>query len=244
LAKKQYINYNGFLYEEDETIFTVKNRAFKYGDALFETIRVINGNPCFIEDHFKRLKHGMSVLKMEPTEISFKELLSQINNLLIKNGIKKGGRARLTVFRTGEGFYAPLKQGKSYLIEAVEIKDNAYVLNENGLNVDVFSDLKQSSNILSQIKTANCIPHILAGIYKTENNLNDCLILNEHGRITEAVSSNIFLYKNNNIYTPALEEGCMNGIMRKKVLEICKNLHINIFEGMITGSMLLKDYNG
>jgi branched-chain amino acid aminotransferase len=65
-------------------------------------------------------------------------------------------------------------------------------------------------------------------------------MLNDLGRITEAISSNIFLYKNHNIYTPSLDEGCMDGVMRKQILKVAGEMNINIFEGMLNGSMLLQ----
>ncbi len=240
MSTQLYINIDGFLYKEDEKVFTVDNRAFKYGDALFETVRVINGEPQFLEDHFVRLKKGMQILKMPSGGISFNELKEQIVKLIQKNHIKQGGRVRITVYRSGGGLYAPENTGKSFAIEAVPLKNNKYVLNEKGLAVDVYNDLKRHRNILSQIKTTNNIPHVLAGIYKNENNLDDCLVLNDQGRIVEALSSNIFLYKNNNLYTPAIDEGCMDGIMRKQVLRIAKEMNINVFEGMLNGSMLLQ----
>ena len=230
-----YINFNGFLYREDEKVFTINNRAFKYGDALFETIRIIDGEPCFIEDHFVRLKKGMKVLKMHSGN---KE---QVTRLIEKNHIKKGGRIRLTVFRSAEGYYTPEEgEGKSYVIEAVSLADNSYVLNEKGSSVDIYNELKRRRNVLSQIKTTNNIPHVLTGIYKRENNLDDCIVLNDQDRIVEAISSNIFLYKNNNLYTPSLDEGCMDGVMRRQVLRIAKEMNINVFEGMVNGSMLLQ----
>lgn len=241
MSSQRYINFNGFLYEENEKVFTVNNRAFKYGDALFETIRIINGEPCFLEDHFMRLKKGMQVLKMHSANISFKDLKEQMVQLIQKNRIKKGGRIRLTVFRSGGGLYTPdKKEGKSYVIEATPLKDNAYVLNEKGSCVDVYNELKRRRDVLSQIKTTNSIPHVLTGIYKRENNLDDCIVLNDQDRIVEAISSNIFLYKNNNLYTPSLDEGCMDGVMRKQVLRIAKEMNINVFEGMVNGSMLLQ----
>jgi branched-chain amino acid aminotransferase len=225
---------------EDEQVFTIKNRGFRYGDALFESIRVIDGKPCSLEDHFIRLKKGMSVLKMHSANISFNELKEQIVKLIEKNHIKKGGRVRLTVFRSGEGLYTPENEGKSYAIEAQPFEDNDYVLNENGLSIDVYNELRRSKNILSQIKTTNNIPNVLAGIYTKESGLDDCIILNDQGRIVEALSSNIFLYKNNNLYTPSLDEGCLDGIMRKQVLKVAKDMNINVFEGMVNGSMLLQ----
>ncbi|MGB0882864.1 MAG: aminotransferase class IV [Vicingaceae bacterium] len=236
-----YINFNGFLYSEDEKVFTINNRAFKYGDALFETIRIIDGQPCFLEDHFLRLKKGMQVLKMNSGNISFNDLKDQIVRLIQKNHIKKGGRIRLTVFRSAEGLYTPDEdETKSYVIEATPLEENSYVLNEAGATIDVYNELKRRRNILSQIKTTNNIPHVLTGIYKRENKLDDCIVLNDQDRIVEAISSNIFLYKNNNLYTPSLDEGCMDGIMRKQVLRIAKEMNINVFEGMVNGSMLLQ----
>ena len=226
---------------EDEAIFTVKNRGFRYGDALFESIRVVNGKTCFLEDHFKRLKKGMEILKMKPGgNISFNDLKDQIERLLEKNHVKKGGRIRLSVFRSAEGLYAPKNQKKSYVIEAKPFNDNKYVMNDKGLVIDTFNELRRPRNPLSQIKTTNSIPNVLAGIYQTENNLDECIMLNDLGRIVETISSNIFLYKNHNIYTPALDEGCMDGIMRKQVLKIAKEMNINVFEGMLNGSMLLQ----
>tara|TARA_B110000459_G_C16624701_1_gene504345 strand:- start:1202 stop:2053 length:852 start_codon:yes stop_codon:yes gene_type:complete len=241
LSASLYINFNSFLYEEDEKVFTVNNRAFKYGDALFETIRIINGEPCFLEDHFIRLKKGMKVLKMHAGTISFNELEDQIIRLIEKNHIKKGGRVRLTVFRSSDGFYTPEgDEGISYVIEALPLKEDIYELNEKGISIDIYDELKRSRNKLSQIKTTNNIPYVLAGIYKRENNLDDCMVLNDNDRIVEAISSNIFLYKNNNLYTPSLDEGCIDGVMRRQILKIAKELKINVFEGMVNGNMLLQ----
>ncbi len=239
-TQQLYINYNGFLYKEDENIFNAKNRGFRYGDALFETIRVVDGQPRYLEDHFMRLKKGMSILKMRSANISFNELKEQILKLIEKNRLKKGGRVRLTVFRSGDGLYTPKNESKSYVIEAKPFKDNLYVLNEKGLTIDVYNDLRRYRNVLSQIKTTNNIPQVLAGIYKEESGLDECIILNDQGRISEALSSNIFLYKNHNIYTPSIDEGCMDGVMRKQVLNMAKDLNINVFEGMLNGSMLLQ----
>ncbi len=240
MSSQLYINYNGFLYKEEEPIFTVKNRALRYGDALFESIRVVDGQPCYLEDHFRRLKKGMGILKMHSANISFNDLKGQIIKVIEKNHIRRGGRVRLTVFRSGDGLYTPENEGKSYVIEAKPFKDNNFVLNEKGLNIDVFNDIRRHRNALSQIKTTNNIPHVLAGIHKKENGLDDCIILNDQGRVVEAISSNIFLYKNHNIYTPSLDEGCMDGVMRKQVLKIAKEMNINVFEGMLNGSMLLQ----
>ncbi|MCB9336383.1 MAG: aminotransferase class IV [Flavobacteriales bacterium] len=240
MSQELYINYNGNHYNNEDKIFSVNNRAFKFGDGLFETIRVCNGQLCFVEDHFKRLKKGMELLKMKSSNISFNDLKHQIEELLIKNQITEGGRVRLTVFREAEGFYVPFNEKKGYTIEAKPLENNLYFVNEKGLRVDLYTEHRRSTSKLSNIKTTNSIQNVLAGIFCIENELDEALVTNKHGRIAESVSSNVFLYKNNNIYTPALEEGSLDGIMRKQILRIAENLKINVFEGMVNGSMLLQ----
>lgn len=235
-----YINYNGKLFLETENIFTVNNRAFKYGDAIFETIRIIDGKLCFLSDHFDRLKKGMDFLQFKNCEMSFEDITKQMAELITKNNLKKGARVRLTVFREADGFYTPLNEKCGYVIEAKPIETNHYILNEKGLLVDIYNLHRRSTSKLSNIKTTNDIPQILAGLYALENNLDDCIILNKHNRIVETTNSNIFLYKKNNIYTPSLDEGCMDGIMRKQILKITEKLKINIFEGMLNANVLLQ----
>lgn len=240
MNKTLYINYNGNLFLETENIFTVNNRAFKYGDAIFETIRIIDGKLCFLSDHFDRLKKGMDFLQFKNCEMSFEDITKQMEELITKNNLKKGARVRLTVFREADGFYTPLNEKCGYVIEAKPIETNHYILNEKGLLVDIYNLHRRSTSKLSNIKTTNDIPQILAGLYALENNLDDCIILNKHNRIVETTNSNIFLYKKNNIYTPSLDEGCMDGVMRKQILKIAEKLKINIFEGMLNANVLLQ----
>lgn len=240
MSTKRYINLDGFLYEEDEKVFSINNRAFKFGDAVFETIRVIDGKPIFIDNHFERLKKGMDILRMKTIPITFEKLKEQVIHLIEKNNIKKGGRVRITVFRVGEGLYTPKNDTKSFVIEAVPILNNQFKLNKNGLKIDVYNGMILFNTPLSQIKTTNKIPNIITGIYKTEHQLDDCLMINQHNRIVEAISSNVFLYKNNTLYTPAIEEGCTDGITRSQIIEIAHLMNINVIEGMITASMLLQ----
>lgn len=235
-----YINYNGKLFLETKNIFSVNNRAFKYGDAIFETIRIIDGKLLFLDDHFIRLKNGMNFLQFKNCEISFESIATQMAALLTKNKITKGGRLRITLFRDAEGFYTPINEKCGYVIEVKAIETNQYVINNEGLTIDLYTLHHRSTSKLSNIKTTNDIPQILAGLYSKEHNLDDCIILNKHNRIAETTNSNIFLYKKNNIYTPSLDEGCMDGVMRKQLLKIAAQQKINIFEGMINANLLLQ----
>ena len=183
MNKTLYINYNGNLFLETENIFTVNNRAFKYGYEILENIRIIDGKLCFLSDHFDRLKKGMDFLQFKNCEMSFEDITKQMEELITKNNLKKGARVRLTVFREADGFYTPLNEKCGYVIEAKPIETNHYILNEKGLLVDIYNLHRRSTSKLSNIKTTNDIPQILAGLYALENNLDDSIILNKHNKI-------------------------------------------------------------
>ncbi len=212
-------------------IINYENRAFKYGDALFETIHASGTNIQFLNNHLQRLKSGMKILKMEiPSTFNEKKLKYIIENLIIKNKFFKGLKVRFTVFRKEGGLYTPESNQISYLIETEKLHDDKYVLNKNGFIIDYYNEIKKTANKLSNLKTANALIYILAGIYKKENNLDDCIIINNNNNCVEAISSNLFLVKENIIYTPSLTDGCVDGIMRKKIINIALSLNYTVFD--------------
>ena len=220
MNSKSYINFNGSLKPADRPVLTVDNRAFRYGDALFETIRYHKGIPLFFDNHYNRLVHGMDVLMMDTSTLPSKEeLQKQMTALVVKNSIFKDSRIRLTVFRSGAGLYTPEKNSVSFIIEASPLEGELYTYNKKGLLIGVFDKYRKTSNELSGFKNANSLINVLGGIYKKENNLDDCLILNEKGMIIEALSSNLFLIKENTVFTPSTASGCVDGIMRRQVIK-------------------------
>lgn len=225
---------DGVFHVRDETIFSIDNRGFKYGDAVFETVRIVNGKPCFLSAHMDRLRKGLDVLRMVYEPTFFDLLEQQILSLLQKNNIGKGARIRITVYRTGEGLYEPSDESKSYVIEAIPLEHNFYCMNEHGLNVGVYDHLRRVGSSISAIKTTNNIPYVLAALHKKENKFDDCLVLNEQGRIAEAISSNVFIVSQEKLYTPPINEGCVEGIMRKQVIDIAKKMEIEVFQEAIS----------
>lgn len=226
-----YICYNGDFVKEALFRTDHKNRAFRYGDSLFETIRVSSKNILLFDAHIERLTSSMSFLKMEiPAAFNKDELGKQIIKLLNLNRLFQGVRVRLTVYRTEGGLYTPTSNKINYIIEAEKLDNEKYILNTKGLVIDIFKDFKKPLNRLSNLKTNNAIPYILAGIYKTERNLGDCLLLNENNNIIEAISSNLFVVKGRNIFTPSLDDGCLDGVMRNRIIEIALELNYIVFE--------------
>jgi len=240
--KEQIIYNSKFISGESINIFS-KNRAFLYGDSIFETLRVNNRKILFFEEHLNRLVSGMKVLKYEiPDKFTIfrNKLEDEIIQLLNRNKIFKSSRIRLTVFRKTGGFYTPQTNETDYIISALKMKNEKFELNSDGLLIGIFNEIKKPVNVFSQYKTANSIIYTLAGIYKNENNFDDCLILNNKGNIIESISSNIFIVKDKNLITPTINEGCINGIMRNEIITLAKLHKISCIEKSIDFTDLLK----
>ena len=211
------LNYNGNLVAFDDVKITPNNRAFKYGDSIFETIKVVNGKLVFWEDHYFRLMASMRMLRMKiPMNFTLEFLEEEILKTVSINEIKKNRRARLSVTRKDGGFYTPNTNEIDYLIESQEIE----YLTKSSYKVDLFKDFYVYSGHLSTVKTNNKLIHTLASIYAKENDLDNCFLLNERKGVVEATNASLFLVKGTVIKTPPLTEGCLKGIAREKVISV------------------------
>ena len=211
------INFNGELLFKENIKLTTDNRGFKYGDGIFETIKVVHKKVIFWEDHYFRLMASMRMLRMKiPMEFTLefleKEILKTV--AVLENGANF--RVRLNVFRKDGGLYTPKTNAIDYLIEASE---SNYKTKET-YEIDVFKDFYNYSGLLSTIKTNNRMLNTLASIYANENDLDNCILVNERKGVVEVANANIFIVKNNIVKTPALTEGCIKGVVRGKVIDL------------------------
>ena len=230
-----YCIYNGHLISLYEPAISFSNRAFRYGDSVFESIRYTNGKIMFLADHVKRIKLSMTTLRMNvPAEFTTGNIEQLIFHLLEQNNIKQDARIRLTVFRNEGGFYTPETNDISFLIESEVLENTGYQLNQKGLWVDVYAEIKKQVNKISNIKTGSALLYVMAGITKTSLRLDDCLLVNDNGNIIESISSNIFVVKNGTLYTAPISDGCVDGVMRKQILTIAAQHKILTFEQPLT----------
>lgn len=220
------ININGQVLEKEEAKLSHSNRGFAYGDAVFETIRVVNGRIIFWEDHYFRLMASMRIMRMEiPLDFSPEFLESEILQIVRENDLfTTQARVKLTAFRKAGGFYTPETNEIDYLITAEPLAEAFYLLSEEPYQVELFKDHYVAAGLLSTLKINNRALNVLAGIYAGENGYNNCLLLNEQKSVVEALNGNIFLVKDEIIKTPPLTDGCLKGITRGKILEIIKKL--------------------
>lgn len=234
-----YILVNDEFFLADQAVLKASNRGFKYGDGLFESMRMCNGKLQFAEEHADRLRAGMKALKMEGYALLDEYFLRQKTAELQKKN-KFGGnvRFRLSVYREGEGFYTPTANKVGYVLESIALEQNTYELNKKGLIIDVYDELTKSIDKLANYKTSNALLYVMAGLYQKQHRLDEALILNQNGLLCESVSANIFVVYQNQIYTPALSEGCIAGVMRNVIVKLGKTHGFPIVEAQISPEIL------
>ena len=215
------INLNGSLFPNSENLFKSGNRAFLYGDQIFETIRFHNRKLLFWEDHYFRMMGGACMLRMEiPQYLNIEFLENEIiKTLEASNLFEFNSRVRLSLYRSDGGFYLPTNRSLKYLIEVDEIIDRPLVLNNNGLVIDVFHDHYKPNQTISNLKGGNSLVSVLSSIFANENDLDEAIILNLQSNICETTASNIFIATDKHLITPPISSGCVNGIVRKQIIE-------------------------
>ncbi|WP_433833363.1 aminotransferase class IV [Flavobacterium anhuiense] len=228
------INFNGNIAQED-TILT-QNRAFLYGDGIFETVKINNGKILFLEDHYFRLMASMRVVRMMiPMNFTMEYFEEQILNLAKEQGITSSARARITVFRNDGGLYLPKTNDISFLINATPLENTFYSVNTSEYEVDLYKDFYVTKQLLSSLKTTNKMINITGSIYAHENDLANCILLNDSKNVVEALQGNIFMLVGKKLITPPISEGALNGIMRKQILALAKKVEgIEVLEEIIS----------
>jgi branched-chain amino acid aminotransferase len=218
------INFNGSIVFDDTNLL-IHNRAFLYGDAVFETVKIVNSKILFLEDHYFRLMSSMRIVRMEiPMNFTMEYLEEQIITLAKAKDLKNSARARITVYRNDRGYYLPQNNSVSFLINAESLENAPYSIDQKEYVVDLYTDFYVTKQLLSSIKTTNKLLNITASIYASENDLDNCLLLNDSKNVVEAIQGNIFLLKGNKLITPPVSEGCLNGVMRKQIISLARTI--------------------
>lgn len=236
---QKYLLFNDEFHAVDAPILTASNRSFKFGDGLFESMRMIDHKLQFADFHADRLVGGMKALKMDGHALMDDYFLRQKTADLVKKNKWNGNvRFRLSVYREGAGVYTPEINKAGYVLEGMPLTSNQYELNNKGLIIDVYDEIAKPINKLSNYKTSNALPYVMAGIFKSQNRLDEAMILNQNGFLCESISANVFVVYNNQIYTPALTEGCVGGVMRSAVMQLCKMNDLALVEAQINPEIL------
>jgi branched-chain amino acid aminotransferase len=224
-----YLYYNSRYIKKERFELSYNNRAFLYGDGFFETIHANGTEPQFLQDHITRIQYALDVLTLRlPESYGLDKLNNAITGLLVRNKLFVGARVRLTFFRLGEGKYTPVENTCALLIDTAPLPAAKYQLNDKGLEIDLFTKTHKPIWPLGQFKSINSGLYTIAGIYAQQHALDDVLLLNEHGNIIEATSSNVFVLKDQQVFTPSIDTGCVAGVMRKQLFKILTSMGFQV----------------
>ncbi|WP_177760937.1 aminotransferase class IV [Flavobacterium sp. I3-2] len=216
------INFNGDLVQNSNQSIE-NNRGFLFGDAVFETLKVLDNKILFLEDHYFRLMASMRVLRMEiPMNFTMEYMEEQIMKTISnfdKNAISY--RVRITFFRDSEGLYLPLNNNLTkFLIQVSPLENGTYINDIKDYEIEIYKDFYVTKQLLSSLKTTNKLINVTASIFANENQYQNCLLINNEKNIVEAINSNIFIINGKTIKTPPISDGCVNGIIRKQIIEL------------------------
>lgn len=220
--------------KEETPVIEASSRGLRYGDGLFETMRYKNGRLELADEHFARLWKGLQMLHFQvPKLFTPEKLEAEIGQLAQKNG-HAAARVRLTVFRASGGLYDPSSHAPQYIIECMELLASSGNWNSNGLVTGIYPDAAKSMDNFCNLKHNNFLPYLMGAIYATEHKWNDAIVLNSAGRICDSTIANIFLIKDETLYTPALVEGCIAGVMRNHLIRHSATIGFQVVEKPIS----------
>ena len=216
----------------EEPLFTTQNRSFRYGDGLFETMKVYKGKILMESFHFERLFLGLKMLHIE-NELNSSHLSKLVLELSKKNNCADLARIRLAAFRN--------EQNKvEFSIEASTLSSETSQWNEKGLRIDLYPHARKNPDAFSNLKTANFLPYVLADLFAKERGIDDALVLNVFNLICDSSKANIFLIKEKEVFTPALNQGCISGTRRRFLLDELKRAGYRIHQDEVSEQQLLE----
>ena len=221
---------NGSLYKRQDAKISVYDSGFLMGDGIWEGLRLVDGNWIFLDEHIDRLFEGLKAIDIN-LSMSKNQVISALEETRLANKMVDNAHARLMVTR-GEKvkpFQQPdlSKDGPSLVI-ILEHSDDAK--SNDGIKLATVPQVRglpmsQDPKLNSHSKL-NCI---LACIQAKKMGADEALMLDPHGFVNTTNSCNFFIIKNGEVFTSS-GDYCMNGITRKKVIHVCKENNIPVYE--------------
>ncbi len=233
-----FVLHNALIVPEYMFQMNYKNRAFQYGDGFFETMIYDGDKVRFYEDHFQRITSAIEVFNFStPDKFTKDTLYKNLVNLVEKNALTSGARIKLMIYRSEGGFFAPEYNDFELLVTAVPRNIDVETVKQK---VDFYDEYPVQKTPVSAFKTMSALPYVFAGMFAKRHNLDDVVLLNENGFIAECLYTNIYWIKDNELYTPSVNTGCVSGVMRKQILTSANACSINVHEGEFTQEDLIE----
>lgn len=234
-----YISFNGQFLESGTPLVGAGNRGLRYGDGLFETMRYADEQIQMADAHFERMFHGLQLLSFHlPAHFTTAWLSLHAAALCKKNG-HANARVRINIIRGNGGLYDAENHEPNCIIESWALPGNGFEFNHAGLVTGIYPDALKTMDQFSNCKHNNYLAYTMAALYAQKQQWNDVLVLNAARRICDASIANVFMVKDDIVYTCPLSEGCVAGVMRQFILKQLPALDIPVVEKAIDRDDLL-----
>lgn len=218
---KQVIFLNGKFISPRQARLSVLSPGFLYGWGLFETMRSYNDKIVYFDEHLRRLEDSARLIEMELNYSLIK--LKPVIKQAVKLSNFKDAYVRLTLCKADSGI--------DTLVIARKYQPYPEAKYKQGLKAAISPFRQNEDSPLARIKTTNYLLYRLSYLQAQDKNLDESIILNSRGIVSEASRSNIFFIQDKQLFTPALECGCLSGITRKVIFDLAKKYRIPINEG-------------
>lgn len=221
---------NGELLPRSEAVISVYDSGFLMGDGVWEGIRLIKDKWIFLDEHIDRLFEGARAIDLE-LGLSAEQITNAILETQHANNMSDQAHARV-MFTRGvkvKPFQQPAlsTSGPTFVIIMEHSEPHAKAQGITMATVPQIRGMPMSQDPkLNSHSKLNCI---LACVQANKMGADEALMLDPHGFVNTTNSCNFFIVKNGEVWT-STGDYCMNGITRKKIIMLCKDNSIPVFE--------------
>jgi len=223
---------NGEFVPKDEAKVSVFDHGLLYGDGVFEGIRSYNGRVFRLDEHLQRLYDSAKVIRLT-IPLSIKEMEEKILETLRRNNLHDAYIRAVVTRGPGDLGLDPdkcCKEGFVFIItDSIELYPEKYY--KEGLSVITVPTRRNVPEALNpRIKSLNYLNNIMAKIEAKNSNVIEAIMLSSDGYVVECTGDNIFIVKNEAVYTPPTYIGALEGITRDAVIELARNMGLKVEE--------------
>lgn len=224
-----YVSLNGKLISSNKALVSLKGEGFNYGYGLFETMKIVDGNICFIEEHFNRFKKSCTELNLKLEYDLY--IIQEYANELISSCNMMSGSIKMLYAKDNDKYNLLMTTNK-----------NKYTLDKykKGFSICIASSKRNPYSKLTYIKSNNYLDNLLEKDNANKNGYDEAIFLNTNDNLSEGTYTNIFFVIDNILYTPSISCGILPGIMRDKVIYLTDMLKIKIKIGKFNIDDILK----
>lgn len=215
-----HLIFDGRLTEASALRVPADSLGCRFGDGLFETMLVSEGKIRLWEDHLQRLYRGMEALGYAPDPDLGARVLDGLRLLGAEQAGRPYMRATLEVFAADRDLFRTEPLSFHFLFRAEPVDPASCDFQPAGVRAGVFTGMCRCPGPLSEFKTRSYLSSALAARYAASQGWGDALLLNSHGRVAESAIANVFVFREGELLTPPLTEGCVGGVMRKHLLRL------------------------